>query len=249
MGVVAVVVVQALASLLIGEASTTRCGLVGRGAPVSCGRRLLLQSAIPGALCVVALPRPSLADAPAVVQVLEWPGIEYLEPVVELKQLLDGLVVGVQDQDQWPFIRRRLDKFFSGGPGGIFSDRFFYLGASAQYVFKIRYEGSGAAVDADKLARQEPMLSTMEALQQLQRELRDTLPAPAVVRGCATRAQDGVARWLAQVPDDDVERVGALIRAVRTADVDRNGELSPAELSTLVPADQKTWLARQALFG
>ena len=47
----------------------------------------------------------------------------------------------------------------------------------------------------------------------------------------------------------DVERVDALIKAVRRADADRNGELSPAELSTLTPADQLTWKARQSLFG
>ena len=172
-----------------------------------------------------------------------------MEPVVEFKQLLDGLVEGVRDEANWPFIRKRLDRFFSGGPGGIFSDRFFYLGAAAQYVFKIEYDGPGQAVDADKLARQEPMLQTMEALQQLRAELKDTLPAPAVVRGCAARAQDGVARWLAQVPKADVEKVDALIRAVRAADTDRNGELSPSELDKLAPADQATWNARQALFG
>ena len=116
-------------------------------------------------------------------------------------------------------------------------------------MFKIKYEDSGPRVDADKLARQDDIISTMEALQQLRTELKDALPAPAVVRGCALRAQEGMARWLAQVPATDVERVGTLIRAVRAADVDRNGELSPAELSTLPPADQLTWKARQDLFG
>eukprot|EP00966_Prymnesium_polylepis_P023607 543287-Prymnesium_polylepis.1 len=89
----------------------------------------------------------------------------------------------------------------------------------------------------------------MDALQQLRTELKDALPAPAVVRGCAARAQDGVARWLALVPAADVERVGGLIRAVRAADVDRNGELSAAELATLTQGDQLTWKKRQDLFG
>ena len=183
------------------------------------------------------------------VRVRAWPAVEYMEPVVELKQLLDGLVEGVKDEANWPFIRKRLDKFFSGGPGGIFSDRFFYIGASAQYVLKIEYEDSGPTVEADKAARQEPVLSTMEALQELRAELKSTLPVAAVVRGCAARAQDGVFRWLAQVPATDVQHVDALIRAVRAADLDRNGELSPAELSTLPPDQQTTWKARQSLFG
>ena len=215
------------------------------------GRREVLRSF--AAVSAFQLLPATAADVTVVrvsdVRVSEWPPIEYMEPMVELKQLLDGLVDGVKDEANWPFIRRRLDKFFSGGPGGIFSDRYFYQGVSAQYVFKIKYESTGPSVDADKLARQNGIISTMEALQQLRTELKDPLPAPAVVRGCAARAQDGLAQWLAQVPAADVERVGALIRAVRAADMDRNGELSPAELGTLQPADQLTWKARQDLFG
>ena len=122
--------------------------------------------------------------------VSEWPAVEYLEPVVELKQLLDGLVVGVQDESNWPFIRRKLDSFFSGGPGGIFSDRFFYQGVAIQYAFQIKYaplQATSGAIDSDKLARQDAILGTMDALQQMRTELKDALPAPAVVRGCGLR--------------------------------------------------------------
>ena len=51
--------------------------------------------------------------------------VEISEPMVELKQSMDALLDGAKEPAQWPFIRRRLDRFFSGGPGGIFSDRFF----------------------------------------------------------------------------------------------------------------------------
>ena len=250
-------------------------------------RRTLLQTS---SAAVSAAHLPAVAAAADVtvsvndaVWVNSWPSIEYMEPIVELKQLMDGLVDGVADDKNWPFIRRRLDKFFSGGPGGIFSDRYFYIGVSAQvytsrnsdlfsvsvcvphppslltsppcepsrgqYVFQIKYEGSGRAVDADKLAKQEPITQAMEELQKLRTELKDPLLAPAIVRGCAARARDGVDRWLGQVPAADVERTYALIRAVRAADVDRNGELSPAELTTLPATDQQVWKARQNLFG
>jgi len=216
-------------------------------------RRTLLQTS---SAAVSAAHLPAVAAAADVtvsvndaVWVNSWPSIEYMEPIVELKQLMDGLVDGVADDKNWPFIRRRLDKFFSGGPGGIFSDRYFYIGVSAQHVFQIKYEGSGRAVDADKLAKQEPITQAMEELQKLRTELKDPLPAPAIVRGCAARARDGVDRWLGQVPAADVERTYALIRAVRAADVDRNGELSPAELTTLPATDQQVWKARQNLFG
>ena len=214
-------------------------------------RRDILTSFTAASAAPVLAPTAARAAALSMqgAQVSEWPPVEYLEPIVEFKQLLDALVDAVTIESNWPGIRGRLDKFFSGGPGGIFSDRFFYIGASAQYVFKIKYLGSGESVDKDKLARQEPMVRTMEALQQLRTELKDPLPAPAVVRGCAKRAQENAAIWLGQVPAADVERVDALIRAVRAADKDRNGVLSPGELEALSPADQQTWKARQELFG
>ena len=58
-----------------------------------------------------------------------------------------------------------------------------------------------------------------------------------------------MASWLAQVPAADVERLEALTKAVRAADLDKNGVLSTSELDTLTPADQRTWKARQELFG
>ena len=219
------------------------------------------------------------------VQVLAWPGIEYMgaytarleddfhipdtglpstmltqdhlfsahctaEPMIEFKQSMDALVDGAKEPAEWPFIRKRLDRFFSGGPGGIFSDRFFYLGVSAQYVFKIKYDDTAksALVDADKLARQKPIEETMEALQQLRTELKTPEPNAVVVLGCATRARDGVGKWLSQVPAADVERVFGLLKTVRAADINRDGSLSEQELSTLDPADAEAWRARLALF-
>mmetsp|Transcript_33869 Transcript_33869/g.55947 ORF Transcript_33869/g.55947 Transcript_33869/m.55947 type:complete len:200 (+) Transcript_33869:13-612(+) len=157
-------------------------------------RRMFVQSLAAASAAQMLHAASARASDVAVVRVSnvivsEWPPIEYMEPIVEFKQLLGGLVDGVKDEANWPFIRRRLDKFFSGGPGGVFSDRFFYQGVSAQYVFKIKYEGSGSDVDADKIARNGHIISTMDALQDLRTELKDALPAPAVVRGCASRAQ------------------------------------------------------------
>ena len=182
------------------------------------------------------------------VKVNAFPGIEYMEPMIEFQQAMDALVDGSQDPTQYPFIKRRLDRFFSGGPGGIFSDRFFYAGVSAQYVFNIRYADSGPSVDADKLAWQDDIERTMEALQQLRTELKTVEPNAIVVVGCARRARDGVARWLARVPAADVERVSALLKSVRNADVNRDGQLSDVELATLNPVDQAAWRARLSLF-
>ena len=151
--------------------------------------------------------------------------------MIEFKQSMDALVDGAKEPAEWPFIRKRLGRFFSGGPGGIFSDRFFYLGVSAQYVFKIKYDDTAksALVDADKLARQKPIEETMEALQQLRTELKTPEPNAIVVLGCATRARDGVGKWLSQLPAADVERVFGLLKTVLAADINRDGSLSEQE--------------------
>ena len=124
------------------------------------------------------------------------------------------------------------------------------LNTYAQYIFKIRYaDGAGQAlVDADKLARQSAIEDMMEALQQLRTELKTPEPNAIVVLGCATRARDGVGKWLSQVPSADVERVLGLLRNVRAADVNRDGSLSEQEFLALDPADAAAWKARLALF-
>ena len=212
--------------------------------PVTSSRRAILVGA-----AALGSPKRAVAEATSTtVQVAEYPGIEYMEPMIELQQLMDALVDGAKDPAQWRFIRRRLDGFFSGGPGGIFSDRYFYTGVSAQYIFKIKYEGSGSLVDADKLARQETVAGAMEALQQMRTELKTPEPNAIVVLGCARRARDGIGGWLARVPSTDVERVSVLLKSVRAADANRDGQLSDAEMATLAPADRETWKARLALF-
>ena len=79
-------------------------------------RRHLLQSF---AVASTSQLLPAIARAAEVtvvrvtdVRVSEWPPVEYMEPMVELKQLLDGLVDGVKDEANWPSIRKRLDRFF-----------------------------------------------------------------------------------------------------------------------------------------
>ena len=102
--------------------------------------------------------------------------------MIEFQQAMDALVDGSQDPTQYPFIKRRLDRFFWWAWRNL-SDR-FYAGVSAQYVFKIRYADSGPSVDADKLAWQDDIESTMEALQQLRTELKTVEPNAIVVVGC-----------------------------------------------------------------
>jgi hypothetical protein len=66
------------------------------------------------ALCIPAL-APSPVRAAATARVTTWPGLEYLEPIYELKLSLDALNAVAGDPSRWPALQRRMDKFFSGG--------------------------------------------------------------------------------------------------------------------------------------
>ena len=85
--------------------------------PTHIGRRACIQSA--GATLLVMAPRQ--APAAPVVRVKAYPALEYLEPIYELKLSLDALGPVAGDEARWPALRKRLDKFFGGGP---LSERF-----------------------------------------------------------------------------------------------------------------------------
>lgn len=169
--------------------------------------------------------------------------LEYLEPIYELKLSIDALANAVSEPARWPALLGRLERFF----GGPLSEQYYYAGLSLQYVKNIVYDDLDSFVDADKQARQEAMNAVISAL----RELRDALKAGAAatpdeamrasVTAKAAAAQRAMERWMSFVPALDVQRVDALLRAIRAADADRNGKLTGAELSTLGPDEQSLW--------
>lgn len=69
-------------------------------------------------------------------RITSYPPLEYLEPIYELKLSLDALASVSRDPQRWPALRKRLDRFFSGGP---VSEKFYYAGLSIQYADNIAY--------------------------------------------------------------------------------------------------------------
>ena len=99
-------------------------------APTESTRRMVLFNA--GAL----LATPAITNAVETVvpvskivsttaRVQSYPGIENLEPMYEFKLSVDALQSGVQDPQKWPFVLKRLEKFFKGA---ILSEKNFYFG-------------------------------------------------------------------------------------------------------------------------
>lgn len=82
---------------------------------------------------------PAFAAAATQARVEEWPPLEYLEPVYELKLSLDSLQSRVKDTSAWPLLQKRLEGFFKGG---LLSEKFYYAGLSFQYISKIKYSKS-----------------------------------------------------------------------------------------------------------
>eukprot|EP00967_Tisochrysis_lutea_P149581 scaffold287813_cov36-Tisochrysis_lutea.AAC.4 len=118
--------------------------------PPTLARRQLLRSLAAGSISAHAIsvgvlsaatiaPAAALAAAPAAsldaasvlprANVASWPGVEYLEPIYELKLSIDALASSVTDVARWPAIAARLKRFF----GGPLSEQFYFRGLSQQY--------------------------------------------------------------------------------------------------------------------
>lgn len=62
-------------------------------------------------------------------RVESWPGIESMEPLYELKLSLDAIVDGVKDPKNWPYIQKRLEKFFGGF---VINEKNYYMGVGVR---------------------------------------------------------------------------------------------------------------------
>ena len=173
------------------------------------------------------------------------PPLEYLEPLYELGLSLEALNTVAQDESRWPNLKKRLDKFFSGG---LLSEKAYYLGLNLQYISKIQYNDLAAFVSQDRELRKQTFEDAIGSLEKCKKALESESPDKSTITSSAARARTrtAVARLHSEA---DVERIGQLFRSVRAADTDRNGKLSPTELATLAPDDAAVWKARVDLVG
>ena len=206
-------------------------------------RRACLRVAIAAA---AALPPALTSASTPTARVATYPGVEYLEPIYELKLSLDALAAAAAEPERWPALRKRLDKFFSGGP---LSERYYYAGLSLQYDKKITYDDLDQYVADARKRRELQMEAVLGAMDAMRAALNAKAPQLADVASRAKEAQAAMGAWLALVPEADVRRADELFRATRTADTDRNGRLDQRELAGLAEADRLAWQARVALVG
>merc|ERR1711862_603417 len=120
---------------------------------------------------------PSISNAAEAVSIIsssarvsKWPGIENLEPMYEFKLSIDALQAAVQDSKNWPYVKKRLDKFFKGA---ILSEKNFYLGVGFTYMNDIKYDSAELPnyVLMDKQARFDALDRTMKSLEGLKNSL------------------------------------------------------------------------------
>jgi hypothetical protein len=181
-------------------------------------------------------------------RVESWPGIESLEPMYELKLSLDAMVNGLKDPQNWPYIQKRLDTFFSGF---IVSEKNFYFGVGLQYMNEIQYDKAELPnyVVLDKQARYDALEQTMKNLENLKSVLAIGGSDTGTVQDFAKYSQSALASWFAMIPEQDVKAVEALFVNVKKADVNRDGRLTDDELVFLSIDEQELWKRRVAKFG
>ena len=183
-------------------------------------------------------------------RVARWPGIENLEPLYELKLSIDALSTAVSDPTNWPFVQRRLEKFFQGS---IFSEKNFYFGVGLQYMNEIQYDKAELPnyVLLDKEARFDALDRTMKSLERLKTSLASPNAAVLndVIVDTAKESQASLASFFALLPPKDYQAVQELFEHVQKADVNRDGKISDEEITVLTIPEQELWKKRVEKFG
>ena len=189
-----------------------------------------------------------LGGATQSARVEEWPGIDALEPMYEFKLSVDAIVIGLQDTKNWPYIQKRLEKFFGGF---IVNEKNFYFGVGLQYMNDVKYDKGELPnyVLLDKQARYNALEVTMNTLETLKNNLNVPGIDPTTINDYATTCQSSLASWFDLIPDGDMKAVLELFTNVQKADINRDGRLSDNELVCLSPVEQEIWKKRVSKFG
>lgn len=216
-------------------------------------RRDVFSSSLAHLLAPVILassaPRP--ADA-AVIRISQYPSLEYLEPLYELKLSVDALKQAMIDPSKTkrPFIQKRLEKMFSGG---LFSEKNVYIGLAVAYNNQIKYSESELStyIKLDKEERLGYIDSAFKSLESLKNNLKkgDGIVHEEDLIGDADNAQRLITAWFSKLPNEEIEAVDKLFKMSREADINRDGKLDASELATLPEKEQNIWLKRVVLIG
>jgi hypothetical protein len=195
------------------------------------------------------------------VRIKTQPGLEYLEPIYELRLSIEALDQGLRaaredgtEQEGLRGIQARLEKFFGGG---IFSERNFYAGLAVQYMNQIVYDDAELKeyIRLDKEARFGSMEDALNGLEAVKRALPSVLESSSppkddetVMNGMAD-AKNGIDRWFELVPESDRKEVADLYVKARQADANRDGRLDDTELSRMDESSRGVWKRRIQVAG
>jgi hypothetical protein len=216
--------------------------------PVSRRDAIWKTSSAAAAALLLLSTTPAPASASSQARVEQWPGLEYLEPILELKLSVQALAQGAGDPSKYPLLKQRLEKFFSGG---FLSERNYYAGLGVQYMGQMKYDKNELKeyIRLDKEERFSSMEDTLNSLKQLFENLKQESPDSGEVQGYANQAKASLDRWFALVPVGDVDRVGKIFVSARQADANHNGKLEKEELETMSEEDRTIWQRRIDLVG
>jgi len=191
--------------------------------------------------------QPTNAAVASSVRVAEWPNLAYLEPIYELNLSVSALAKAVGDTSKWPLVQKRLEKFFKGA---LLSERNYYTGVAVTYMNEIKYDKSetNEFIKIDKSKRYDAFEACMKNLELLKNDISANESVDNV-KADAEAAQRALTDWFSYVPSEDVQAVGKVFVAVKSADTDRNGRLDDKELQTLSEEDRSIWKKRVDLFG
>jgi len=159
-----------------------------------------------------------------------------LEPEVASPSTADSVV----KTSVPPQLFRAVESFAKSD--GFFSDKGFIRAICKAYVDDIKYDDFGGT-DLDVIAadRQMRLDAVEQVIVSLEKATDVSNSGVAEFTGLITKASEGVDRFLAMVPPEDVKAYDDLVKAVRSADMNLDGKLTGQELLGLTEDERELY--------
>lgn len=178
--------------------------------------------------------------APEPVMVKSWPGIEYLEPMMDLVSLVETVdkISSSKKDALIPYANKRLNDLFDGGY--FSSGRSFYAGFSLQYQSKISYDlaESQDKISIDKRDRFIAMENTLNSLENVLAEFKKVNVDMDLAQIHSASATNSINAWMANIPSKQLDKAKTLYAHSLEADLNKDGHLNEREIKML-PEDEQ----------
>jgi len=184
--------------------------------------------------------------APAPVKIAAWPGVEYLEIMMELAVVVQLVETAAKKEALLPYVKLRLDDFFKGT---FMNQRTFFETFSSAYNNQIRYDPDETQdnVIQDRIYRYKAMKDTLNSLEKVYKQYTARDFNMDIFKIHSMSAANSMKGWMANIPVEQVEKAKQLMEHSMALDHNNDGTLNESEILRLPKDEQLLWRKRNYL--